>query len=69
MNSDNLHRRLLDNLATAVLLLDSELNIAYLNTGAEIALKVSANRVVGNPFDSLFPSCEISTQEMLDAIH
>ncbi|MFT6310913.1 MAG: two-component system nitrogen regulation sensor histidine kinase GlnL [Porticoccus sp.] len=69
MNSDNLHRRLLDNLATAVLLLDSDLNISYLNTGAEITLKVSANRVVGNPFDSLFPSCEISTKEMLNAIH
>jgi two-component system nitrogen regulation sensor histidine kinase GlnL len=69
MTPDNLHRRLLDNLVTAVLLLDSELNISYLNTGAEIALEVSCNRVVGNSFNSLFPSCEISTKEMLDAIH
>jgi two-component system nitrogen regulation sensor histidine kinase GlnL len=69
MTSDNLHRSLLDNLSTAVLLLDSELNITYLNTGAEMALKVSGNRVVGNRFESLFPSCEISSNEMLDAIN
>jgi two-component system nitrogen regulation sensor histidine kinase GlnL len=69
MTSDNLHRSLLDNLATAVLLLDSELNITYINTGAEVALKVSGNRVVGNPFEALFPNCEISNKEMLVAIN
>ncbi len=45
---DNVHRRLLDNLKTGVLLLDSELRLLYMNMAAESLLDISdakANRL------------------------
>ena len=48
MMTDSLfHKRLLDHLRTAVLLLDGDLVVRYLNPAAEMLLSVSAARIVG----------------------
>jgi two-component system nitrogen regulation sensor histidine kinase GlnL len=45
---------LLDNLKTAVLVLDAELHVQYLNTAAETLLEASASRLRGAQFVSCF---------------
>ncbi|TNE83298.1 MAG: PAS domain-containing sensor histidine kinase, partial [Gammaproteobacteria bacterium] len=47
MTDEQLHHLLLDNLSTAVLLLNNELEICYLNPAAENLLAVSAVRLCG----------------------
>lgn len=47
MAADLLHKQLLDNLRTAVLLLDKKLCVRYLNSAAEALLSTSANRLLG----------------------
>jgi two-component system nitrogen regulation sensor histidine kinase GlnL len=48
------YKTVLDNLATAVLLIDDQLNLSYLNPAAEILLEVSLQRVTGEPIANLF---------------
>ncbi|MFP5415205.1 MAG: PAS domain-containing protein, partial [Gammaproteobacteria bacterium] len=45
---------LLDNLKTAVLVLDADLHVQYLNTAAETLLEASASRLRGAQFVSCF---------------
>ena len=47
MTDTQFHKRLLDHLRTAVLLLDGELTVRYLNPAAEMLLSVSATRMIG----------------------
>jgi two-component system, NtrC family, nitrogen regulation sensor histidine kinase GlnL len=47
MTDSLFHKRLLDHLRTAVLLLDGELTVRYLNPAAEMLLSVSASRIIG----------------------
>ena len=47
-------RQILDNLTTAVLLLDASLRVNYMNPAAEILLEVSGQRVNGQRISSLF---------------
>lgn len=55
MNPDSpLQRRLLDNLHTGVLLLDTDLIVRYLNPAAEMLLSTSASRVIGQPLPRYF---------------
>jgi two-component system nitrogen regulation sensor histidine kinase GlnL len=54
MATDTLHTRILDNLKTAILLLESDLSVSYLNTAAEALLEISGNRVLGGPITNLF---------------
>ncbi|AJD46737.1 signal transduction histidine kinase, nitrogen specific, NtrB [Isoalcanivorax pacificus W11-5] len=49
-----LHKRLLDHLSTAVLLLDQDLRLRYLNPAAEMLLSTSAQRAVGQPLPECF---------------
>lgn len=51
-------KRLLDNLNTAVLLFDADLNLRYLNTAAEILLADSARHLVGISAEQLFKSSD-----------
>lgn len=51
---DSLHKRLLDHLGTAVLLLDHVLIPRYLNPAAEVLLAASAQRVLGQPLPEGF---------------
>lgn len=68
MNLDSLHARLLDNLATAIILLDRELAISYVNSAAEMLLQVSGPRVLGEPITQLFTTESDSARDMRDAL-
>lgn len=48
-----LPRRILDNLTTAVLLLDEDLRIDYINAAGEILFEVSANHIMRQPMREL----------------
>ncbi|MEJ2059826.1 MAG: nitrogen regulation protein NR(II) [Gammaproteobacteria bacterium] len=45
---------LLENLSTAVVVLDTEINVRYLNPAAEMLLQCSNQRMQGMPFDAVF---------------
>ena len=49
-----LHKRLLDHLHTAVMMLDGDLRVRYLNPAAEMLLSSSAARVLGQPLPDGF---------------
>ncbi len=49
-----MHKRLLDHLRTAVMLLDDELRVCYLNPAAEILLSTSASRIIGQVLPDYF---------------
>ena len=49
-----LHKRLLDHLRTAVMLLDAGLVVRYLNPAAEMLLSTSATRCLGAPLPDYF---------------
>lgn len=44
------YRLLVDNLTTAILLIDSNLNIFYLNSACEALFDISLLRASGHPF-------------------
>ena len=47
--------RLVDNLSTAIVMLDSQRRVAYINGAAESLFGRSKERTLGQPFSSLFP--------------
>lgn len=51
-----MERRVLDNLASAVLLLDPQLAVRYANPAAEMLLAISARHIVGQPATGLLHS-------------
>lgn len=59
MTAPSLHKKLLDSLNTAVLLLDRDLRVQYANPAAEMLLSLSASRLVGEPL----PSCFLAEQD------
>ncbi|PTQ89510.1 nitrogen regulation protein NR(II) [Agitococcus lubricus] len=52
--SSDFFKRLLDHLNTAVLLIDEQLKVSYLNPSAEMLLAVSRQRAVGYPLENIF---------------
>ena len=58
----SLHKRLLDSLNTAVVLLDHQLVVRYVNPAAEQLLSLSAQRLVGEPL----PACFQAEQDARD---
>ena len=48
-----LDRRILDNMVTAVVLFDQQLNIRYLNAAAEVTFATSVKKVLGQPASRL----------------
>lgn len=68
MNSNQLHRLLLDNLNTAVLLLDVGLSINYVNSAAESLLQVSSARLIGSNVCELFSDEGASRVNLLEAL-
>jgi two-component system nitrogen regulation sensor histidine kinase GlnL len=54
MQDQMLHKRVLDNLSTAVLLVDAALIVRYLNPAAEALLAISRARALGMPFTDCF---------------
>lgn len=54
MAPDHLHTRILDNLKTAILLVEPDLRVSYLNPAAEALLETSGSRAMGEPVMQLF---------------
>ncbi len=54
MLSTHFHKKILDNLSTAVLLLDDALCAVYMNPAAEMLLETSGNRLKGAPVQDFF---------------
>jgi len=54
MAADTLHTRILDNLKTAILLVEPDLKVGYINSAAEALLEISGSRMLGEPITSLF---------------
>lgn len=72
MTEDQLHNLLLDSLSTAVILLNDQLKICYLNPAAENLLAISAMRLQGMQVSQLFDDadgCISSLQEALNTNH
>ena len=62
MGGVTLHKRLLDHLRTAVIMLDHDLQVRYLNPAAEMLLATSAIRAIGQPLpDYFFDDVEAQT--------
>lgn len=63
MTPSNLHTEILDNLTTAILMVEPDLSVSYLNSAAEALLETSGNRVIGEPLENLFyePDAERSS--------
>lgn len=64
MSSQDPNNPLLDNLATAILLVDSNLHIQYLNSSAEMLLELSGSRALGLNIDQLLPEDDTPLAEM-----
>ena len=72
MTEDQLHNLLLDSLSTAIILLNDQLEICYLNPAAENLLAISAMRLQGMKVSQLFDNadgCVSSLQEALNTNH
>jgi two-component system, NtrC family, nitrogen regulation sensor histidine kinase GlnL len=54
MPTDTLHTQLLDNLATAIVLVDARMHVSYLNAAAETLLGLSKARALGESIDQVF---------------
>ena len=54
MVSNKIHHFLIDNLNTAVLMLDEDLTVEYINAAFEAMLQVSSTRLNGLPASALF---------------
>ena len=52
------YKRLLENLSTAVLLVDDQLCVSYLNPSAEMLLAISRSRAIGQPLAQIFIDSE-----------
>lgn len=68
MPSSQYHRHILENLSTAVFLLDQDLRVTYINPAAEILLKFSHKRILSSRFDDLFAGMEEHLANEMQAI-
>jgi two-component system nitrogen regulation sensor histidine kinase GlnL len=68
MAPESLHTDILDNLQTAILLVDPDLSVSYLNSSAEALLETSGNQVTGESIAVLFSEKETEEATVLDAI-
>ncbi len=64
----NLQKRVLDNLSTAILLLNEQLEIVYLNPSAEELFETSCKRICGHSFESVFFEHEHDRADLLHAL-
>ncbi|BBP85954.1 nitrogen regulation protein NR(II) [Pseudomonas sp. No.21] len=70
--NDALHRLLLDNLTTAVILLNADLRLEYMNPAAEMLLAVSGQRSHGQFISELFtesPEALTSLRQAVEQAH
>jgi len=62
------YNSLIDHLSTAVILLNEDLKIEYLNPAAEMLLAVSRRRIYGHSLESAFREDKDSTQALESAV-
>lgn len=58
----------LEHLATAIILLDEQRRVVYINPGAEVIFAFSAKQITGLPLEDVFPDCEILMSAVNNAI-
>jgi len=58
----------LEYLATAIILLDDNRHVLYVNPGAEVIFAFSAKKITGLPISEIFPDCEILMLAVQNAI-
>lgn len=68
MLQDLAHKHVLENLSTAVFILDARLDLLYFNPAAEMLLKVSHRRLESARFDELFSHIDPTLLNELNAI-
>ncbi|QEU31083.1 nitrogen regulation protein NR(II) [Pseudomonas luteola] len=68
MPTEMMHRLLLDNLTTAVILLNAELRLEYMNPAAEMLLAVSGQRSHGQFISELFTESPEALQALRQAV-
>ncbi|EKF76137.1 sensory box histidine kinase NtrB [Alcanivorax hongdengensis A-11-3] len=68
MSDSILHKRLLDHLRTAVVMLDASLRVRYLNPAAEMLLATSASRIIGQVLPDYFFDDEEARQALNQCI-
>lgn len=68
MTSDTLHIHILDNLKTAILLVEPDLTVGYINSAAEALLEISGSRTLGEPVTQLFREHEDTAAGLREAI-
>lgn len=74
MTDPHFHRRILDNLTTAVVVVDHALTVSYLNPAAEALLAASRARAVGAPIAEVFLEMDgadtaAELRDSLDTLH
>ncbi|MAB24342.1 MAG: nitrogen regulation protein NR(II) [Pseudomonadales bacterium] len=68
MLPDRFLRQILDNLTTAVLLLDADLRLSFMNPAAEMLLAVSGQRVFQQPVSELFTDTAAALESLRNAV-
>jgi len=68
MDTEKFHGLLLDNLNAAVLLLDEQLSITYVNSAAESLLQIGSSRLLGSHIYILFNDAESCKKTLEEAI-
>lgn len=58
----------LEHLATAIILLDANCRVVYVNPGAEIIFAFSVTQIIGLHISEVFPNCEILMMAVNNAI-
>ncbi|MFO7786144.1 MAG: nitrogen regulation protein NR(II) [Halospina sp.] len=64
--TEPMHQRILDNLATAVLVLDHDKRTRYLNPAAEMLLQTSGDRIRGLPVTDIFVEPDAALQTLTE---
>ena len=64
--TEPMHQRILDNLATAVLVLDNSNHTRYINPAAEMLLEISADRIIGHPVTDIFVEPDAALQTLTE---
>lgn len=64
--SEPMHQRILDNLATAVIVMDRDKRTLYANPAAEMLLEASGQRMIGVPITEIFVEPDAALQTLTE---
>lgn len=68
MAPDLVHTDILDNLKTAILLVDPDLTVSYINSAAEAMLETSGTRAIGEPIRYFFSELAENQATLMDSL-